>query len=149
MRPEDFYTKPACNTAQRLKLFTHDGKDSGEWIEVYGIDSDAYEQAMADNQQKLLAIEITANMYKQTAMDAGNDTEAFHKSIAEQTKVYEDRQTIIKSREYETKASMVAGWSFKKEFSKANVIELFKNSPMIGQKLDLFITNRANFLKKK
>ncbi|WBA79551.1 phage tail assembly chaperone [Endozoicomonas sp. GU-1] len=56
---------------------------------------------------------------------------------------------MLKSRELETKAALVAGWSFKREFNKANVMELLRNSPAIAQNLDAFVSNRMNFLKKK
>lgn len=149
MSPEDFYTKPACNTPQRLKLYLPDGADTGEWIEVYGIDSDAYEAAMAETQQQLLAIDITCNVHKARALDSGNTTEDFEKTIDELTRISEDRQAVLTDRQLETKAAMVAGWSFDKEFSKKHVVELLKNCPQIAQNLDVFISNRMNFLKKK
>ncbi|WP_299726851.1 phage tail assembly chaperone [uncultured Endozoicomonas sp.] len=149
MTPEDFYTKPACNTPQRLKLYTIDGADSGEWIEVYGIDSDAYEAALAETQQQLLAIEVTTSVYKTKALEGGSTPTEMEKAANDLLQVSQDRQAILKSRELETKAALVAGWSFKKEFNKANVMELLRNSPAIAQSLDSFITNRLNFLKKK
>ncbi|WBA79552.1 hypothetical protein [Endozoicomonas sp. GU-1] len=81
MKPEDFYTKPACNTPQRLTLYLPDGKDSGEWIEVYGIDSDAYEAALAEYQQQLLAIEITASVHKAKALEVSSTPEQIDKAI--------------------------------------------------------------------
>ncbi|WP_257292215.1 phage tail assembly chaperone [Endozoicomonas sp. ONNA1] len=149
MIPEDFYTKPACNTPQRLPLFTPDGKDSGEWIEVYGIDSDAYDAVRAETQRQLMSVDMSMSLAKEKALSADNSPEAFDRSIAELSRVSEDRRQIISDRELETKAALVAGWSFEKEFTQDNVKEFLRNAPTIALELDRFVSNRMNFIKKK
>ena len=146
MRPEDFYTKPACNTPQRLALFLPSGEKTEHWIEVYGIDSDAYEAVLAETQQQLLAIEVVAHAHKAAALE---DSEQIEQTISKLQRVSSDRQALLKGRELITKAALVAGWSFDAPCTQEAVMELLKNSPQIAQALDVFCSNRQNFLKKK
>nr|WP_276615751.1 phage tail assembly chaperone [Salmonella enterica] len=45
--------------------------------------------------------------------------------------------------------SLVAGWSLEEEFSEANLHELLKECPQIGDQINQFAANRAEFFRKK
>ena len=144
MNPEDFYTKPACNVAQRLPLYLPDGTDSGEWIEVYGIDSDAYDAAKKETQRQLLAVDVEISQLEKKMADRN-----LNNAITELQKLSDDRKRIIEGRVLATRAAIVSGWSFKKECTHEAVIELMKNAPLIADEVDRYATNRMNFISNQ
>ncbi|GAA4652083.1 hypothetical protein GCM10023116_43670 [Kistimonas scapharcae] len=149
MKPEDFYTKPAHNEGRRLPLFLPDGTDSGEWLEVVGIDSDAFQAAMTETRRQLLASDIAISTAKAKALESGNEPADLDRITADIRRLSEDRQAVMTEREAATKAAYIKDWSFDKPCTQENALEFIINAPPVADQIDQYCSNRMNFLKKK
>ena len=58
MKTSDFFTRSACNDGAKVNLKDPaTGKDSGEWVLIRGIDSDAFRAKEAELKKRLLTLE--------------------------------------------------------------------------------------------
>lgn len=145
MNIDDFFTVPACNKAQRLPLYDVEGKDSGQWIDVLGVDSDSYQKASEGFDQRLLEIDYLVSMAKAKAMES-DDLDYASSQLAELSK---KRTALITERRYALLAALIAGWSMDTDCNEKEKQRLLRNAPMIREEIDRFAGNRHNFLKKK
>ncbi|EBB6196906.1 hypothetical protein CVF03_23585 [Salmonella enterica] len=56
---------------------------------------------------------------------------------------------VVEENRLNLMTSLVAGWSLEEEFSEANLHELLKECPQIGDQINQFAANRAEFFRKK
>ncbi len=122
MDPEDFYTRSGIIAKFTLKDIN--GKDSGQWLMVGGIESTPWRK----NRQDRIALRLSQSL-------SG--------IIPEDVDVDKDRDTA------DLLSKVVADWSFAKSFSLKAVADFLYNTPYIMDDLDAFISNRGNFLRKK
>lgn len=131
MKPEDFYTRGACNNGTLFHLKTKKGQDTGHTFTVLGDDSDAYiaaEAKMMRGASKLLR--------------KIKDSEGEEKEAAE--KLYEE---YTKDATVNLLTEIVVDWSLDKEFTKEAVREMLREAPYIQDKLNNFFSDIGNFLK--
>ena len=122
MDPEDFYTRSGIIAKFALKDIN--GKDSGQWLMVGGIESTPWRK----NRQDRIALRLSQSL-------SG--------VIPEDISIDKDRDTA------NLLSKVVADWSFTKSFSPKAVEDLLYNTPYVMDDLDEFISNRGNFLRKK
>jgi len=121
MKPSDFYTKEAHSTAQKLPLFTPDGKETKEYLLVIGSDSDAVRKAKSLSMQKAMVLAKSNSMTDSTQDELALDIICAH----------------------------VTGWSFKQKFSEEALREFLDNAPSVKDAVDVFGANSQNFIEKK
>lgn len=124
MKPEDFYTRLGVVTKFVLKDI--DGKDSGQWLMVGGLESTAWRKSRQDRIQLRLAESLASG--KGEKKDVEKDT---------------DRETS------DLLSKLVADWSFSETFTQNAVANLLYNTPYILDDLDTFVSNKSRFFKKK
>ncbi|OED34508.1 hypothetical protein AB832_07365 [Flavobacteriaceae bacterium (ex Bugula neritina AB1)] len=120
MNIEDFYTAPAHNAGRRIPLYAPDGSKTEHWLEVLGVDSDSYQKASLNMQRDLSVIKEEV-----------------------------DREDLLHRYKNKLLASLISDWSFDQECTDEEKEKLLKNAPLIAKEVDLFASNRDNFLKKK
>jgi len=124
MNPEDFYTRLGVVTKFALKDI--DGKDSGQWLMVGGLESTAWRKSRQDRIQLRLAKSL-----------------APEKDIEKNVEKDTDRETS------DLLSKLVADWSFSETFTQNAVANLLYNTPYILDDLDTFVSNKSRFFKKK
>lgn len=120
MDPEDFYTRSGIIAKFILKDVN--GKNSGQWLMVGGIESTPWRK----NRQDRLKLRLAQSL-------SGSNVEEKDG----------DRTTA------QLLSKIVADWSFTKAFSQKEAEEFLYNTPYIMDDLDAFISNKGNFLRKK
>lgn len=118
---DQFKTKPLHSKAQKLPLYTPEGQETEHFLEVFGSDSDEARNAKEES-------------YRQAA------------SLMRDSKYNSEQEKQIK---LEWIASLVAGWSFKKDFTRENVLNFLDDSPYIADAVDVFSAKHENFVAKK
>lgn len=118
---QDFYTRDKANSGARLPLVSPSGDVTNEWIEVYGVDSDAFRQSEAFARREGARI----NMIKDLAVR--------DEAVAELTRVL--------------RASMIKDWSFDQPCTPEAALEFIRNAPQVGDAIDSITTNRALFFE--
>lgn len=124
---ESFFTRDKANAGIKLPLFTPDGEASEEWIQVRGVDSDAYRAAETEGFRRL--------------RDAA--------SAVLEAKTEDERKTIAQKAEVETlrarAASLVCGWSFDEPCTTEAVEEVLRQAPQIQDQIMEVARNRNAF----
>lgn len=120
MDPEDFYTRSGIIVKFTLKDIN--GKDSGQWLMVGGIESTPWRKNRQDRMKLRLMQSLSG-------------------TIPEDTDTDRDSANLL--------SKVVADWSFTKAFSQKAVEDFLYNTPYLMDNLDTFISNRGNFLRKK
>ena len=115
---EQFFTKDISNTGIKLTLSTPQGEKTDDYIMVYGVDSDAYQDY----------IEIQ-NLAAASMFGADED----------------ERLRVFKQRKLEARAILIFDWSFSYECSQENKTKFLTNAPQIGEFIDQVTGNRAVF----
>ena len=113
-----FYTRDAANAGVRVPLFRPDGTPTEHWLQVRGIDSDAWHAAQAASRQRLMAAASSPEKIQQIDPD-------------------EERVVLV--------AALVAGWSFPEEATPEAVKAFLRQAPQIITEVDKLASNRARF----
>lgn len=118
---KDFFTRDRANEGIELPLFAPGSNEkSGHWLRVRGVDSDEFRSAQVLSQRNL-----------RDAFDGGKvPTEQFH---------IDQKRLLV--------ASLVAGWSFDKEFNQKNLLDFLTNAPQIEESVNQIATRRNLFFK--
>ncbi len=118
----DFFTRTPANTATPMPLTDPvSGQDSGEFLMVLGIDSDAFREALNKKQQENARI-LSLPEADQPAAKEKADLELF--------------------------AALVTGWSFEEPATMEDVVELLRESPSTKRALDRWASDNSNFIKR-
>ncbi|EOY8363287.1 phage tail assembly chaperone [Salmonella enterica subsp. salamae] len=120
MKISDFATRQRANQGEKMYLSLPDGTKTEEYLIVRGVDSDAYNQARSEASRRVFSLK-----------DDDNPSPV----------VEENRLNLM--------TSLVVGWSLEEEFSEANLRELLKECPQIGDQINQFAANRVEFFRKK
>lgn len=118
---EAFFTRGPANAGRRLPLVLPDGTDTGEWLHVLGVDSDAFQAAQAEMQRAGLRIAELA--------DEGARFTAFQ----------EEKLNMV--------ARLVSSWSFPQECTFENVRHFLREAPQVTKAIDNIASNRRLFYK--
>jgi hypothetical protein len=127
MGMDAFNTTTMANEGVKMPLYLPDGTKTEHFLVLRGGDSKAFKLAQSKMNRAFLD---TATRLKEKKIDdaqAANEREANNRFLI---------------------ASLVAGWSFEKDCSPANVAEFFESAPQIQQETDLFAGDRSNFFLK-
>lgn len=116
---EAFFTREKANEGIRVPLHLPTGELSEHWIEIYGVDSDAFRIAEAMSRREGVRI-------AQIEDPAKRDT-----ATAELTR--------------RLRAALVKGWSFDQECTPDNVAAFLREAPQIAEAIDRVSSNRALF----
>ena len=113
-----FYTREPANAGVRVPLFRPDGTPTEHWLQVRGIDSDAFHAAQAASRQRLMA--ASANPERISKLDPD-----------------EERVILV--------AALIAAWSFEEPCTPDNVAAFLRNAPQITTEVDRIASNRRSF----
>jgi hypothetical protein len=126
MKPQDYFTRPASNKGAKMPLVDPaTGKETGDFLFVLGLESDAFAQAIIAKRKRSLEIEQMPED-KRSAEEDDNELDLY--------------------------AALVTGWSFDPKgspFSKDAIKELFKEAPRVRMAVDKFASNIANFTARQ
>lgn len=122
MRKEDFYTVPKANAGVKFPLTLEDGSDSGHWLLIRGIDSDAF---------------------RKSRMNAARAIRDLPEDATEQARADAMDEAIL-----ENLSALVAGWSFDEELTPEAVRDFLKNAPHIASAIDRAAADRSRFFGK-
>lgn len=124
---DKFKTLAAANAGAKLMLKDPAGKETEDWVKVYGIDSDNFRRATNQMRRDTLAY-----------LEANGGP-----SVATKTDAYAD---FTHGQRLKVQVALVADWSFKEECSPANIIELLTNAPDVADQIDEFSSKRERFV---
>lgn len=113
-----FFTRDAANAGVRMPLSRPDGTATEHWLQIRGIDSDAYQAASSASRQRLIA--ATSSPEKIEAM-----------------KPDEERVILV--------ASLIAAWSFEQPCTPDNVCDFLRKAPQLVAEVDRIASNRRSF----
>lgn len=113
-----FFTREAANAGIRIPLFRPDGTPTEHWLQIRGVDSDAWHAAQAASRQRLMA--VSADPTKIDKLDPE-----------------EERITLL--------TSLVMGWSFPDPVTPEAVRAFLKEAPQIATEIDRIASNRRSF----
>lgn len=116
---EAFFTREKANAGIQVPLHLPTGERSEHWVEIYGVDSDAFRTADAMSRREGVRI---AQIEDHAARDL---------ATAELTR--------------RLRASLVKSWSFPQECTPENVVAFLKEAPQIGEAIDRVSSNRTLF----
>lgn len=119
---EDFFTRDFANDGLRLPLVLPDGTPTPHWLDIRGIDSDAFCEEEADSFRRGMQL-------------ASEKDEA-------------KRKLARKEEDLRVTATLVKGWSFEKPCTADNVIALLRNAPQIKKQIEVAAYDRARFFKR-
>ena len=120
-KKEAYFTRARANRGVKLPLLTPEGKDEGDWLWVLGIDSDAFREAKAELNRRIVGV-------------------ASLKDEAE-------KKRATKEEEYRLIAALVTGWSFEDPYTPEAMMELLTEAPQIARTIDDFVYSRASFFR--
>ncbi|URA07005.1 hypothetical protein P9A47_gp37 [Xanthomonas phage Elanor] len=115
----EFFTRGKANEGLKLPLYLPDGTKSEHWVQVLGVDSDAFRQADAEHRRDAFRIAGIE--------DLGERSRA----------IEESKLTLV--------ATLVVAWSFDKPCNVATVSEFFREAPQIMDAIDRAASKRALF----
>lgn len=119
---KDQFTRELHNEGVRLPLYDPEWKESGEWLQVLGVDSDAFEAAKAKINAQRLA-------------------ESDDKAKTEKASEAQRTRRLL--------SVLVCGWSFDEPCTRENVIELFQQAPHIADQVNQAASRVAYWIRKK
>lgn len=121
-----FMTRANANAGVRVPILGPDGKDSGEWIHVLGVDSDAFRRAKAVGNREVLEARAKWD-------------ETNHKPTAEEA------ADVIQTSRLNLLCSLVTDWSLEEPCTPENVRTLFIEAPAIAEYVDTVSAQRNRF----
>jgi len=129
---ELFSTSELGNAGVKIPLTDVEGNKTEHWIKIVSIDSTQFKKAQS--------------LFRKAMLDTHADEEPDEALFNDPEKA--DRLTT------ELLASLVVAWSFKNddgtpyECSKANVIKVLRDAPVLAQEIDEASAQRRNFIKR-
>ena len=120
---EDLYTVEAHSKGAEMQVDGPDDKPLELYITFIGLDSDKWDEINRKHKQKRLAA-IRAEDFK----------------LENKIKAEMMAEAVISWRGFERKGKAV-------KMTKKSVVELFINAPYLWTQANLFISDRANFMK--
>jgi hypothetical protein len=102
-----------------------DGKETTDYIEVFGQDSDSFQKAVREARQRLM--DFVEKQGKE----------------AKQTPAYVEHLVDSNRRQ---QAALVKSWSFDEPCNSANVLEFLTEAPDVAQQIDAFAADRGKFV---
>jgi hypothetical protein len=118
----DFHTREAANEGARLDLHLPDGKESGDYLIVRGIDSDEFKAAQAREARRMMLL-----------------GEISEKERIEQARISSANML----------ASLIVSWSFEDQLTQESAAQWLTEAPQIGDAIDRLASNRRLYFKKK
>lgn len=119
---KEFFTKANAEEGVTLPLFTPDGTPTAHWLKIRGIDSDTFAMAEFEAKREMMNIAQIEDVRERDRRNMRNKTNLI--------------------------ASLVMGWSFEQECTKANVVNFLTQAPQIQEAINLAAGDRARFFKK-
>jgi hypothetical protein len=116
---EEFFTRDIANEGKRVDLVHPDGSASIHWIQIRGMDSDAFRTA--ETKAKRTAVEVA--------------------QIDDDDK----RAAAIAETELRVIAALIAGWSFEKKCTQSAVVRFLEEAPQIADMVNRYAARRAFF----
>lgn len=116
---EVFYTRNKANEGIKLPLVLPTGERTEHWLQVRGVDSDAFRGANADTQRAALNLGRIENE--------------------------EERKAATVEAQVRLMASLISGWSFDTPCTPEAVETLLREAPQIMDAVDKVVSNRAIF----
>jgi hypothetical protein len=123
MKPSDFFTRDRANKGEKLPLSLPDGSPTDEYLNVRGVDSDQFREAVNEYRRELIGYAAIKD-----------ESERARKS----------EQARIKLM-----CALVIGWSFEAELTQEALAELFSEAPHIADEADKFASDRRRFFRKR
>ena len=120
---QEFFTRERANNGIRVPLHFPDGSLSEHWLQIGGVDSDAFRAA-----------ELKAKRY---AIDIAQIESEGEKAAA------------IRKTELECVASLILGWSFEEPLTIENVVKFLTEAPQIADMVNRLAAKRSEFYSKK
>jgi hypothetical protein len=114
-----FYTRDRANEGIELPLYLPNGRKSGHWLRVLGVDSDAFRLAEADSRRDAFRVASIEDKEKRA--------EEMHAS----------KRRLV--------AALIVGWSFPQPCTPRNVEEFLRQAPQIMDAVDMAASRRALF----
>lgn len=118
-----FHTRQASNEGIKLDLVTPSGGKTEHWLQVLGVDSDAFRNA--ELQAKREGHKLTL--------------------ISDEV----ERMAAMRDLQLKPLAAVVLGWSFSKPCTYENVFAFLREAPQIADAIDMMISRRALFFAKR
>jgi hypothetical protein len=116
---EAFHTRAKANDGIRVPLYLPTGEKSEHWIEIYGVDSDAFRLA-----------------------DAASRREGFKIAQLESQEARDKATAALTCR---LRSKLVKNWSFDMECTEENVYQFLEEAPQIGDAIDRTASSRSVF----
>lgn len=120
----DFFTRETANEGLKVPLFLPDGRDSGHWLQIRGMESDEYRKANTESQRELML-----------------------KKVGEMSAA--QRAAFLEESERKLIASLVISWSLPEKMTKPNLLKFLKEAPQIADQIDRVASDRRLFHSKK
>lgn len=124
MNPEDFFTLDRENAGSRMYLIDPSGKQTKEWVDVFGANSDQFSTAEYRHNKRLAELASDSTLTEDQKLDVG-------------------RRVYI-----ELIASLISGWSFGVDCSDKSKYELLKNAPKTREAINIFAKKISNYSQK-
>ena len=116
---EAFFTREKANDGIKVPLHLPTGEKSEHWIEIYGVDSDAFRRAELEARREGVKLATI------------------------QDPIEKDQAQVDLTRTL--RASLIRAWSFDQELTRETASEFLRNAPQIAETIDRVSSNRALF----
>lgn len=116
---ESFFTKAKAEQGRKLPLYTPTSEKTDHWLNVLGIDSDAFKQAEAEAKRQAIHI-----------AEIEDKKEQFQAQRAVERKLI---------------AALITDWSFDMPCTEENVVNFLTQAPQIEDAVNRFAAMRTTF----
>ena len=123
MGMDEFFTREIANEGRRVDLVHPDGTPSEHWLQIRGMDADAFK--IAETGAKREAVEIS--------------------QIDDDKK----RAVAIADVELKTIAALIADWSFDQKCTSKEVVKFLREAPQIAEMVNRYAARRSLFFGKE
>lgn len=123
MSYKNFDVKTLSDAGVKLPIYDLNDRETGHWIKVRGVDSDAFIEA---NEEAIRA---------RVALEAISDKK--------------EKAKLVKNIRLTLLASLISDWSFDEIAGIGNIVDFLQRSPQVAESIDKFAANRENFIAKK
>lgn len=118
----DFFTRQSANEGTKVPLTLPDGTETEHWIRIRSVDSDEYRKAEAAMKREI---------YSWDEEDAAT------------------REEFLDNATLRLRASLIISWSFEEKCDEKAKLEMVKEAPAIGDRLEAISQKPVLFIKKK
>ncbi len=126
-----FFTRARANEGVTIPLHTPEGAESGHWLEISGIDGDAFQKAKARQPRIMAEIAVIENEEEREA--------------AAMVAMCNLLAVVVKSWTFNDPAKMPSGELY--ECNVANASMFLQEAPQIRTRIDEIISSRAGFYR--